>query len=192
MRYVFSPRPRANLFVVVSSALLSRKTSGCPIAPFAWSFAELWPHRTTGQMVRTGLPAGGNRIRTIGPAPAKGSSGRCQSETAARRAESLKGSGPRQQCLPGMAPHNLSLRGGTASSNPPSSSAESVANLTFGAHSIGEPKVGIQPARSYCAEERGGGTWMRWSFPSPASGCICRVPSITKARSSTYRLTKTA
>jgi hypothetical protein len=33
MRYVFSPRPRANLFVVFSSALLSRKTSGCPIAP---------------------------------------------------------------------------------------------------------------------------------------------------------------
>jgi hypothetical protein len=27
---------------------------------------------------------------------------------------------------------------------------------------------------------------MRWSFPSPASGCICRVPSITKARSSTF------
>jgi hypothetical protein len=39
MRYVFSPRPRANLFVVFSSALFSRKTSGCPIAPFAWSFA---------------------------------------------------------------------------------------------------------------------------------------------------------
>jgi hypothetical protein len=35
------------------SALLSRKTSGCPMAPFAWSFAELWPHRTMGQMVRT-------------------------------------------------------------------------------------------------------------------------------------------
>ena len=66
-------------------------------------------------------------------------------------------------------------------------SARSVANLTFGANSIGEPRVRIQAARSYCARERGGGTWMRWSFPSPASGCICRVPSITKARSSTYR-----
>jgi hypothetical protein len=32
MRYVFSPRLRANLFVVFSSALLSRKTSGCSIA----------------------------------------------------------------------------------------------------------------------------------------------------------------
>src|ERR1700724_707730 len=31
-----------------------------------------------------------------------------------------------------------------------------------------------------------GGTWMRWSFASPASGCICGVPSITRARSSTY------
>jgi di/tricarboxylate transporter len=47
-------------------------------------------------------------------------------------------------------------------------------------------------ARSYCARERGGGTWMRWSFPSPASGCICRVRSITKARSSTYRRITTA
>jgi DDE domain len=36
---------------------------------------------------------------------------------------------------------------GTDGSNPVPSSAESVANLTFGAHSIGEPKVGIQPAR---------------------------------------------
>src|SRR6266481_6279669 len=40
--------------------------------------------------VRSGLPAGGNRIRTIGPAPAKGSSGRCQSETAARRRSHLQ------------------------------------------------------------------------------------------------------
>jgi hypothetical protein len=51
------------------------------------------------------LSAGGNRIRTIGPAPAKGSSGRCQSETAARRkAEPLTGSGPKRQCLPGVLP----------------------------------------------------------------------------------------
>jgi hypothetical protein len=40
--------------------------------------------------VRTRLPAGWNRIRTIGPALAKGSSGRCQSETAARKAEPLQ------------------------------------------------------------------------------------------------------
>ena len=78
--------------------------------------------------VRTRLAAGGNRIRTIGPAPAKGSSGRCQSETAARKAEPLTGSGPRRRWLPGVAPHSLSLRGGTASSNPSSSSGESTAN----------------------------------------------------------------
>ena len=78
----------------------------------------------------TRLAGGGNRIRTIGSAPAKGSSGRCQSETAARRAEPLTGSGPRRQCLPGVAPHSLSLRGGTASSNPSSSIGESAANLT--------------------------------------------------------------
>jgi len=48
---------------------------------------------------RRGLFAGGNRIRTIGPAPAKGSSGRCQSETAAREAEPLTGSGPRTAML---------------------------------------------------------------------------------------------
>src|SRR6516225_5603747 len=71
------------------------------------------------------LPAGGNRIRTIGPAPAKGSSGRCQSETAARKAAPLTGSGPKRQCLPGVAAHSLSLRGGTASSNPSSSAGES-------------------------------------------------------------------
>ena len=62
----------------------------------------------------------------------------------------------------------------------------------FGAHSIGEPKVGIHPARSYCARERAVAPGWRWSFPSPASGCIGRVPSITKARSSTYRRTTTA
>jgi anti-sigma regulatory factor (Ser/Thr protein kinase) len=38
------------------------------------------------------LSAGGRRIRTIGPAPAKGSSRRCQSETAAQKAEPLTGS----------------------------------------------------------------------------------------------------
>ena len=75
--------------------------------------------------VRAEILAGGNGIRTIGPAPAKGSSGRCQSETAARKAEPTIGSGPRQQCLPGVVRHSLSLRGGTPSSNPSSSSAES-------------------------------------------------------------------
>ena len=75
--------------------------------------------------VRTGLAAGGNRMRTIGPAPAKGSSGRCQSGTAARKAEPLTASGPKRQCLPGVAAHSLSLRGGTASSSPSSSTGES-------------------------------------------------------------------
>ena len=46
-------------------------------------------------------------MRTIGPAPVKGSSGRCQSETAARKAEPLTGSGPKRQCLPGVAAHSL-------------------------------------------------------------------------------------
>src|SRR6516164_9637596 len=71
------------------------------------------------------LSGGGNGIRTTGPAPAQGSSGRCQLETAARKAEPLTGSGPRRRCLPGVAPHRLSLRGGTESSNPSSSSGES-------------------------------------------------------------------
>jgi hypothetical protein len=52
-------------------------------------------------------------------------SGRCQSETAARKAEPLTGSGPKRQCLPGVAAHSLSLRGGTTSSRPSSSSGES-------------------------------------------------------------------
>ena len=55
----------------------------------------------------------------------EGSSGRCQSETAARKAEPLTGSGPRRRCLPGASHRRLSLRGGTASSNPSSSSGES-------------------------------------------------------------------
>src|ERR1700731_3958821 len=68
-------------------------------------------------------------IASIGPAPAKGSSGRCQSETAARKAEPLTGSGPKRQCLPGVAARSPSLRGGTASSNRSSSSGPAAANL---------------------------------------------------------------
>ena len=77
------------------------------------------------------LSAGGNWIRTIGPAPARlfwalpigdggtkgGATYRFRSETAM-----LTWSGSRR----------LSLRGGTASSNPLCSSGESRANLTFG------------------------------------------------------------
>jgi hypothetical protein len=76
-------------------------------------------------MVRR-LTAGRSRIRTIGPAPAKGSSGRCQSAKAARKAEPLTSSGPKRQCLPEVVAHSLSLRGGTVSSNPSSSSRQSV------------------------------------------------------------------
>jgi hypothetical protein len=43
-------------------------------------------HALMSEPVCCRLCAGGNRIRTIVPAPAKGSSGRCQSETAARKA----------------------------------------------------------------------------------------------------------
>ena len=92
-----------------------------------WRQGDAGPPRLCRRFVR--LAAGGNRIQIIGPAPAKGSSGRCQSETAARKAEPLTGSGPKRQCLPGVAAHGLSLRGGTASSNPTSSSEESVANF---------------------------------------------------------------
>ena len=76
----------------------------------------------------------------IGPAPARGSSERCQSEAAARKTEPLSGSGSRLQCFPGAAPHSLSLRGGTASSNPSSSSGES-ANFRFLAGTI--PRTAI-------------------------------------------------
>src|SRR5215813_3937454 len=42
-----------------------------------------------------------------------------------KKAEPLTGSGPKRQCLPGVAAHSLSLRRGTVSSNPSSSSGES-------------------------------------------------------------------
>ena len=42
--------------------------------------------------------------RLLGPAPAKGSSGRCQLETATRKAEPLTGPGPRRRCLLGSFP----------------------------------------------------------------------------------------
>ena len=52
----------------------------------------------TGEFRReTRLSAGGNRIRTISPAPAKGSSGRCQSETAARLAEPPRPRAPKRR-----------------------------------------------------------------------------------------------
>jgi hypothetical protein len=75
-----------------------------------WFVPDVWAMTPSGMReglrVR-GLSAGGNRIRTIGPAPAKGSSGRYQSETAARKAEPLTGSGSKRQCLPGVAAHSF-------------------------------------------------------------------------------------
>jgi hypothetical protein len=91
--------------------------------PSAWPVTSRLRARKLGSQL---TPGGGNRIRPIGRAPAKGSSGRCQSKTAARKAERLTGSGPKRQYLPGVAAHGLSLRGGTASSNPSSSSSQSV------------------------------------------------------------------
>jgi hypothetical protein len=71
--------------------------------------------------------------------------GHCQSEAAARKAKPLTGSGPKRQCLPGVAAHSLSLRGGTASSNPSSSTSESGANLILGANPIDGPQGFLSP-----------------------------------------------
>src|SRR5215470_15658630 len=61
---------------------------------FGWGIAAL--HR---ENAATQLPCLDARpIASLGSAPAKGSSGRCQSETAARKAEPLTGSGPKRQC----------------------------------------------------------------------------------------------
>jgi hypothetical protein len=109
------------------------------------------------ELVRSRLTAGGNRIRTIGPAPAKGSSGRCQSDTAARKAKPLTGSGPKRQCLPGVAAHSPSLRGGTASSNPSSSTGESIANLTPSVHCESDS----YPSTEECLMAGLGSVWRR-------------------------------
>jgi hypothetical protein len=61
--------------------------------------------------------------------PVANSSSTSPRQTQPRKAEPLTGSGPKRQCLPGVAAHSPFLRGGTASSNPSSSSAESGANL---------------------------------------------------------------
>jgi hypothetical protein len=51
---------------------------------------------------------------------------------------------------------------GTGNSNPsPSSSAESVANLNFGAHSIGEPKSESSPLEATAPENAAVAPWMR-------------------------------
>jgi hypothetical protein len=54
----------------------------------------------------------GNRIRDAGPARDYPEIG-CRSDTVARKAEPLTGSGPRRRCLPGVASHSLSLHRGT-------------------------------------------------------------------------------
>jgi hypothetical protein len=94
---------------------------------------------------RRGLSAGGDGIRTISPAPAKGSSVRCQSETAARKAEPLTGLGPRQQCLPGVAPHRFSLRGGPASSLLTASSSGESGEIDGSATFAARGRRGVPP-----------------------------------------------
>jgi hypothetical protein len=78
-------------------------------------------------MVRR-LPAGGNRIRTIGPA--EGARGR--RGIGSRRANFSVG---RKSSRDEMSPSgNLVVPRGTDDSNPACSSGESAANLTLGAH----------------------------------------------------------
>jgi hypothetical protein len=90
---------------------------------------------------------------------------RCQSETAARKAEPLTGSGPKRQCLPGVAAQSLSLRGGTASSNPSSSSGESAANSVRNC----EPFIGAgDVARHIGGKDRGKSAGLVHE-PSPAA-----------------------
>jgi CO/xanthine dehydrogenase Mo-binding subunit len=80
--------------------------------------------------VRNGLPAGGNRIRTIGPAPAKGSLGVANRRRRHERRSHLQVQARNgNACLSGC-PQPFPSRRGTASSNPSSSSAES-ANHRF-------------------------------------------------------------
>jgi hypothetical protein len=67
--------------------------------PASWCLEFFFQGRLPEEPMVCRLSAGGNRVRTIGPAPAKGSSGRCQSETAARKAEPLTGSGPETAML---------------------------------------------------------------------------------------------
>src|SRR5258705_13102531 len=97
--------------------------------------------------VRTGLTAGGRRIRTIGPS-------RKKRVVLVETRRLLKGADDRD-------PSKLQpFSRGTGSSNPSPSSAESGANLAFGGRSrpftVGEPKVRIHlppaasPLRTAC------------------------------------------
>ena len=60
------------------------------------------------------------------------------------KAEPLTGSGPSRQCLPGVAPHSLFLRGGTASSSPSSSTDESATNRLLNRPPMGDSRAKTQ------------------------------------------------
>ena len=80
------------------------------------------------------LSTGGNRIRTIGLSCERLFWASPIGDGGTKGGVTYRFS-PRRQCLPGVAADSLSVRGGTASSNPSSSSEESIANLTFGGSS---------------------------------------------------------
>src|SRR5438270_1738662 len=79
--------------------------------------------------VRSGLAAGGNRIRTAGPARAKGSSGQ-PFQDAGTANEAMEGQ-VRTAMVPRRPRRHRSVHGGTISSNPVSSSGESVSAVHF-------------------------------------------------------------
>src|SRR3984893_9404357 len=83
-----------------------------------------YPTKVAGEFWN-GLPAGGNRIRTIGPAAAKGSAGRCQSGRRHDQWNHLR-SGPRSRGSTWGPSHGRSVRGGTDGSNPVPSTGESL------------------------------------------------------------------
>src|SRR5215469_7819048 len=89
----------------------SRATRDLLRSLFDWGIAAL--HRLD---AATKLPCLAARpIASIGPAPAKGSSGRCNRRRHERRSH-LQVQVRKGQCLPGVAAYSLSLRGGTGRS----------------------------------------------------------------------------
>ena len=106
----------------------------------------------------------------------------------------ITGSGPKRQCLPGVAAHSLSLRGGTASSNPSSSAGEST--MGPGTKPIEKPYV----AAPRCALRCPRSSPSRVRRPSvdndrlgrgvPTGSCFLRTQSLRQvltARESTHK-----
>ena len=96
------------------------------------------------------------------------------------RRSHLQVSGPKRQCLPGVAANSLSLRGGTASSNPSSSRGES-GELPY--CNAGWLPVGDGLAASRRAGPAGRRTvssasapWKRWSKQSSAARAAASRP----------------